>query len=94
MIQYSSRLSFRFGCLEVPEDKTLRRLDVLGMDVQDYKDAEGKTVFRKVFTTTVSAELFPDDVTEARVAESVILDLDHTTEAIILEQNTDEEPAA
>lgn len=89
LIQFSSRLSFRFGWLEVPEDKTLRRLDVLGMDVQDYKDGEGKTVFRKVFTITVSAELFPDDVTEARIADRVAVNLEHTTMDLILEQNED-----
>lgn len=89
LIQYSSRLSFRFGYLEVPEDKTIRRLDVLGMEVTDYKDPEGKTVFRKQFTLTVSAELFHSEIIESRVTERIDLTLFQTDLETILASTPD-----
>lgn len=88
LIQYSSRLSMRFGYLEVPEDKTLRRLDVLGMEVTDYKDEAG-TVFRKVFTATVSAELFLSEILESRVTETLNLTLGEADLSTILAETPD-----
>lgn len=89
LLQYSARLSFRFGYLEVPEDKTMRRLDVLGMEVADYKDQEGKTVFRKAFTITVSAELFLSEIIESRVTDRIDLSLFDTDTQTILTSTPD-----
>lgn len=51
---------FRRGFIEVPEDGTMRRLDLLNWNGTDILDGEAgykKRIFRKVYTLSMSAEL-------------------------------------
>jgi hypothetical protein len=53
------RLPFRFGQLDIPEDGTARRLDMLGFSKRDTTES-GKRLFSNVYNIKISAELFPD----------------------------------
>ena len=58
----TGRIPFRYGYIEVPEDNTIRRFDLLGWQQSDLLDQEAanrKTIFRKVFTLQTTAELAP-----------------------------------
>jgi len=57
------RLPFRFGQLYIPEDDTLRRLDMLGFSKRDTTESN-KRLFSNVYNIRVSAELFPDQVAQ------------------------------
>lgn len=51
---------FRRGFIEVPEDGTIRRLDLLNWNGTDILDGEAgykKRIFRKVYTLSMSAEI-------------------------------------
>lgn len=51
---------FRRGFIEVPEDGTMRRLDLLNWNGTDILDGEAgykKRIFRKVYTLSMSAEI-------------------------------------
>ena len=54
-----NRLPFRFGQLLIPEDNTMRRLDMLGFSKRDTTE-NGKRLFNNVYNIRISAELFPD----------------------------------
>lgn len=81
LLQYNARLSMRNAWLEVEEDNTIRRLDVIGMDPADYRDNAQKYVHRKVFTISVSAEIFPSAIVETKIPEHI--------EVILSEQGID-----
>lgn len=49
-------LPFRYGTLEIPEDKTIRRLELLGYAKRDITE-QGKRLYVNVFTIRVSAEI-------------------------------------
>jgi len=51
-------LPFRFGTLEIPEDKTIRRLELLGYTKRDITE-QGKRLYVNVFTIRVSSEILP-----------------------------------
>jgi hypothetical protein len=52
------RLPPRFGYLEIPEDGTVRSLDLLGgPEREDAKDSDGKRVFRTHYSVRVYSEL-------------------------------------
>lgn len=53
------RLPFRFGQLRIPEDNTMRRLDMLGFSKRDTTES-GKRLFSNIYNIRISAELFPD----------------------------------
>lgn len=55
------RLPFRFGQLHIPEDNTLRRLDMLGFSKRDTME-NGKRLFRNIYNIRVSAEIFQADL--------------------------------
>lgn len=56
-------LSIRHGYLSVPEDGTVRRLDLMsGPERQNTHDTDGKRVFHNVYTCRVSTELLPAQV--------------------------------
>lgn len=57
------RLPLRFGMLAVPEDKTARRLDMLGFSKRDFTEAD-KRMFSNVFTVSVSSEIFRENLDE------------------------------
>jgi hypothetical protein len=54
-----TRLPLRFGGLEIPEDGTIRRLDMLGFTKRDTTEQD-KRLFRNVYTVRISSELFRD----------------------------------
>lgn len=58
-----NRLPLRFGALYIPEDNTLRRLDVLGFIKQDKTEGD-KRLFTNIYNLRVSAEFLPDVLTE------------------------------
>lgn len=53
----------RFGYLEIPEDGTIRRLDLLGIDNMD-TIVDNKRLFRKSYTIQVSSELTLQQIDE------------------------------
>lgn len=55
------RLPLRFGMLVIPEDKTTRRLDMLGFSKRDFTEAD-KRMFSNVFTISVSSEMIREDL--------------------------------
>jgi hypothetical protein len=52
-------LPLRFGQLQIPQDGTNRRLDMLGFSKRDTTEGE-KRLFSNVYSIRISAELFPD----------------------------------
>lgn len=59
----NDRLPFRFGSLYIPEDGTLRRLDMLGFVKADGTEGD-KRLFSNVYNIRVSAEVLPDVLTQ------------------------------
>lgn len=65
----ANRLEPRFGFLEMvptagaPDDFSVRRMDLIsGPTPGDTRDAEGKRVFRKMYSVSISSELFQSDM--------------------------------
>ena len=56
-----ARLPLRFGQLHIPEDNTMRRLDMLGFSKKDTTES-GKRLFSNVYNIRISAELFPAQI--------------------------------
>lgn len=56
-------LRLRFATIPVPEDQTVRRLDVLGFSKRDTTE-NGKRLFVNVFTVRVSSEILPGQILE------------------------------
>jgi len=73
-------LPFRFGQLFIPQDGTLRRLDVLGFSKRDTTEAE-KRLFHNIYNIRISAELFPDQITQ-------VYEVTQTPQVGITYQNT------
>lgn len=83
------RLEPRFGYLEMvptedaPDDHSIRRLDLIsGPDNGDVRDPQGKRVFRKMYTVSVSSELFHSDFEALAAVGRVVLDVDHVVLAV------------
>ncbi|MER5754288.1 hypothetical protein [Streptomyces sp. NPDC002088] len=78
------RIPARFGFLEIPEDGTVRRLDLLGgPEMADTRDENGKRLFRREYVISVSSEMLPS-VADAYVqAQSVALDFEYFTDHVI-----------
>lgn len=56
-------LSQRHGYLSIPEDGTVRRLDLMsGPERQNTHDTEGKRIFHNIYTVRVSTELLPVEI--------------------------------
>ena len=53
------RLPLRFGLLVIPEDMTVRRLEVLGFTKKDTTDNNGKRLFSNAYSVRISAEVLP-----------------------------------
>lgn len=64
---------FRFGNLEIPEDKTLRRLELLGYVKRDRTDENNKRLYINVFDLRVSSEYFPSKLLEVQAVSNVRL---------------------
>lgn len=73
------------GWLEIPEDGTIRRLDMLNWNASDILDGEAgykKRIFRKVYTLKVNAEMTASDfttTTRALTVEGTITGSTHTS---------------
>lgn len=68
-------LPFRRGFIEVPEDGTIRRFDILNWSNSDLLDGEAgyrKRIFRKVYTVQMSAELPASDLYSLKQVTSVV----------------------
>lgn len=58
----------------VPDDFSTRRLDLLsGPTNGDTRDKEGKRVFRKMYTISISSEMFEHDFARMNLARTLIL---------------------
>lgn len=65
----------RFGYLSVPEDGTVRRLDLLGgPDYSETKDEKGKRLFIASWVIRVSSEIFLSEIRTLAPAQRVLID--------------------
>jgi hypothetical protein len=65
---------FRRGFIEIPEDGTIRRLDLLQWQQSDITDQEAggkKRIFRKVFTLVMNAEIPTSEFVAATAVDQV-----------------------
>ncbi|KJK55360.1 Ig domain-containing protein [Saccharothrix sp. ST-888] len=70
------RLPPRFGYLQVPQDGTVRRLDILGgPESTETKDQLGKRLFVAAWSIRVSAELFLSEIDHLTQVQTIALDL-------------------
>lgn len=66
---------FRRGFIDIPEDGTIRRFDLVSWGNSDLLDGEAgyrKRVFRKVYTINMSAELPASDLVQVKQVSSVV----------------------
>lgn len=66
---------FRRGFIEIPEDGTIRRFDLISWVNSDMLDGEAgyrKRVFRKVYTLHMSAEIPASDLVQVKQVTSVV----------------------
>lgn len=69
-------LPSRNGFLAIPQDGTVRRLDLLGGPEPDFeRDNDGKRIFKSLYSVRVSSELLAADISTATEAMSVALSL-------------------
>lgn len=72
---------FRRGFIDVPEDGTVRRFDLISWSNSDLLDGEAgyrKRIFRKVYTIHMSAEIPASDITQVKRVESVVGTINNT----------------
>jgi hypothetical protein len=66
-------LHARFGYLEIPEDGTIRRMDLTaGPDRQSIHDRDGKRLFHSVYSVRVSTELLPKEIESYITVNTVV----------------------
>lgn len=64
----------RFGFLPVPEDGTVRRLDLLGgPEYSESKDEQGKRLFIATWLIRISSELFLSDIQTLTPAQRILV---------------------
>lgn len=71
----STIVPFRKGYIDVPEDGTIRRFDLLDWTTADLLDSEAgyrKRIFRKIYTVQMSAEIPSDDMYGLNQITSVV----------------------
>jgi hypothetical protein len=80
-------LPARFGFLPIPEDGTVRRLDLIGgPELRAVKDGDGKRLFQAIYGIRVSTELLASQVqTFTRVME-VLINMTDKDSGISLDQ--------
>lgn len=67
-----SRLPYRFGFLEVPEDGTVRSLFIDGgPEFEPTRDRDGKRLFQSHYTIRIPTELIPAVIAQAEKAAQV-----------------------
>lgn len=71
------RLPARFGYLEIPQDGTVRNLEIIGgPDLTSDKDDDGKRLFTATYRVRVSTELAASEI----AVFSKVTEVDHTIE--------------
>jgi hypothetical protein len=68
----------RKGFIDVPEDGTIRRFDLMSWGNSDLLDGEAgyrKRIFRKVYTIHMSAEIPASDLTTLKHVSSVVANI-------------------
>lgn len=72
-------LSVRHGYLAIPEDGTVRRMDLMsGPERQNTHDPDGKRVFHNIYTVRVSTELLPveiDTYSKVQTVNTTVVDI-------------------
>lgn len=69
-------LSARFGYLEIPEDRTVRRMDLTaGPERQSIHDGDGKRLFSSMYSVNVSTELLPPEIEAYSRVQTVVKDI-------------------
>lgn len=69
-------LSVRHGYLAIPEDGTVRRMDLMaGPERQNTHDADSKRVFHNIYTVRVSTELLPVEINTYFQVQTVVNDV-------------------
>jgi hypothetical protein len=71
----STIVPFRKGFIEVPEDGTVRRLDLLDWTTADLLDSESgyrKRIFRKIYTLQMTAEIPSTDMFGLQQIDTVV----------------------
>lgn len=58
-----NRLPLRFGLLAIPEDNTVRRLDMIGFSKRDTTEGD-KRLFSNVYTVQISSEILREDLVQ------------------------------
>jgi hypothetical protein len=77
------RIPSRFGFLAIPEDGTVRRLDLLGgPEMVDTRDEDGKRLFRREYLISVSSEMLPAMASQYAMAQTVALDFEYYMEDV------------
>lgn len=77
LLQSPSRIPARFGFLVIPQDGTIRRLDLTaGPQADTERDGDGARLFKQFYTLTVSTELLPSVVTAVDRVLSTGINLD------------------
>lgn len=57
------RLPLRFGMIGIPEDRTVRRLDMLAFSKRDFTETD-KRLFSNVYTISISAEFLREELNQ------------------------------
>lgn len=79
-----NRIPARFGFLEIPEDGTVRRLDLLGgPELIDTRDENGKRLFRREYLISISSEMLLEDAAKYTQAQSVDLDFEYYQDEVV-----------
>ena len=66
---------FRRGFIDIPEDGTIRRFDLMSWNTSDLLDREAgyrKRIFRKVFTIQMTSELPASSITAVKNVDSIV----------------------
>lgn len=81
-------LPWRMAYLEIPEDGTIRRMDLL--DITDFtsRNANQDTEFRRAFTVRVESELFVGSVKDVMAAHELFIVLTETASGLSEEFET------
>ena len=69
------RMPMRFGWLPIPEDGTWRYFDLLDGPTPADTMVQGKRMFRKVWTVSVSGEWFQNDILPVQTPSSIDIDV-------------------
>lgn len=69
-------LHARYGYLAIPEDGTVRRMDLTsGPERQSTHDGDGKRLFHSVYAVNVSTELLPPEIESYSRVQTVVKDI-------------------